>query len=154
MIEGMPSGAFARNIARNIRAARVRNELEQRNVVARMRAMGFGNWHRQTLSKIETGERRLLADELLALAYALDTSIEMLVTPAADAKGYIQFGEGAVHVQHAAARVRGVNDRAIQWDGDKPLFMVNLAGFGEEAERLGASPDAEDEAAEPAGETG
>jgi hypothetical protein len=97
-----------------------------------MNALGFENWHRQTLSKLERGDRRLQADELLALAYALDTSIEILLKPAADARGYIQLGAGPVHMQHAAARVRGVSDGAIRWDGNKPDFMVTHAGMSDE----------------------
>ena len=108
-----------------------------------MNALGFENWHRQTLSKLERGDRRLQADELLALAYALDTSIEILLKPAADARGYIQLGAGPVHMQHAAARVRGVSDGAIRWDGNKPDFMVTHAGMSDE-------PGAEDYFADPA----
>src|SRR5689334_22593535 len=99
---------------RNLRAVRVRKKLEQRDLVERMRLLGFENWHRQTLSRIEQGHRNLLAAELLGLAYALETSIEVLLAPAVDERGYIALGDGAVHVQHAAARVRGVSDGAIR----------------------------------------
>jgi transcriptional regulator with XRE-family HTH domain len=141
---GVADASYAVLIARNLHAVRVRRGLEQRDLVERMRQLGFGNWHRQTLSRIEQGQRNLLAQELLSLAYALDTSIDVLLAPAADERGFIALGDGAVHVQHAAARVRGVNDDAIRWDGNKAVFMTRLGGFGEEAERLGAGSDTED----------
>ncbi len=46
-------------------------------------------------------------------------------------------------MQHAAARVRGVSDGAIRWDGNKPDFMVTHAGMSDE-------PGAEDYFADPA----
>jgi transcriptional regulator with XRE-family HTH domain len=125
--------SYAAVIVRNIRALRARKNLDQADVVERMRGLGFTNWHRQTLSRVEQGNRKLLAEELLALAYALDTSMEAMLAPAADERGYIKLGGGAVHMEHAAARVRGVADGAIRWNGDAPVFMVNMAGMSGEA---------------------
>jgi transcriptional regulator with XRE-family HTH domain len=155
---GMADASYASVIVRNIRAVRARKNLDQGRVVARMRELGFTNWHRQTLGKVERGERRLFAEEMLGLAYALDTSIEALMAPATDERGYIKLGGGAVHMQHAAARVRGVSDGAIQWNGDTPVFMTKVGGFGEAAERLGAPPDtgepAEEDLPGPSAEAG
>jgi transcriptional regulator with XRE-family HTH domain len=137
------STSYADVIVRNLRAVRVRKKLEQRDLVERMRQLGFPNWHRQTLSRIEQGQRNLLAAELLGLAYALETSIDVLLAPAADERGYIELGDGAVHMRHAAARVRGVSDGAIRWDGNTPDFMVDHAGMSSE-------PAAEDYFADPA----
>ena len=109
-------------VMRNLRAVRVRKGLEQRDLVERMRQLGFPNWHPQTLSRIEQGHRNLLVGELLALIYAVETSIEVLLAPAADESGCIQLGDGTVAMADAAARVRGVNDGAIRWDGNTPLF--------------------------------
>lgn len=135
IIAAMADASYSDVIARNIGAVRARRRLDQGRVVARMKALGFPNWHRPTLGKVERGERRLFAEELLALAYALDTSIEALMAPATDEHGYIRLGDGAVHMEHAAARVRGVSDGAIRWDADKPIFMVDAASFmGEAAE--------------------
>jgi hypothetical protein len=127
----MADRAYGDLIPGNVAAVRARRGLDLRNVEARMRALGFEKWHRGIMGKIERGERRLLAEELLGLAYALETSIEVLITPAADERGYIQFGDGAVHMMHAAARVRGVSDGAIRWEGDKPVFMVDMAGMSD-----------------------
>ena len=141
----MADTSYGDVIARNARAVRARRQLDLRNVEARMRALGYEKWHRGILGKIERGERRLLAEELLGLAYALDTSVEALMVPAVDERGYIKLGDGPVHMRHAAARVQGVSDGAIWWDGDTPVFMVKTAGYGEEAEKLGASPDTEED---------
>jgi hypothetical protein len=122
----MADAGYGDVIARNAAAVRARKKLGLRNVEARMRALGYEKWHRGIMGKIERGERRLLAEELLALAYALDTSIEALIAPALDERGYIRLGGGAVHMEHAAARVRGVGDGAIRWDDDKPVYMVDV----------------------------
>ena len=127
----MAATSYAEVIVRNLRALRARRKLDQSNVVERMRALGFTNWHRQTLSRVEQGQRKLLAEELIGLAYALDTSMEALLAPATDERGYIRLGSGAVHMEHAAARVRGVADGAIRWKDDQPVFMVNAAEWHE-----------------------
>lgn len=139
----MADASYGDVIARNAAAVRARRKLDLRNVEARMRALGFPKWHRGIMGKIERGERRLQAEELLALAYVLETSVEALLTPAADERGYIRLGEGAVHMVHAAARIRSVSDDAIHWNGDDPVFMVELAGMRDE-------PAAEDYFADPA----
>lgn len=77
----MAASEYADLIARNIRAERARRHLEQRDVVERMRALGFSNWHRQTLGKVERGERRLFADELFALSLALEVDLQTLLLP-------------------------------------------------------------------------
>lgn len=55
-------------IVSNIRAERARSGMRQEDVVTAMHALGYTTWHRQTLGKIERGERRVLADELFSLA--------------------------------------------------------------------------------------
>ena len=127
---GVASTSYAKVIVSNLRAVRNRKDLEQRDLVERMRQLGFTNWHRQTLSRIEQGQRKLLAEELLGLAYALDTSIEVLLSPAADEPGYISLGDGSVAPADAAARVRGVTDGAICWEGNTPVFTRAYAHAG------------------------
>ena len=46
-----------------------------------MRALGYTYWTRQTMSKVERGDRRVLAEEIPGLAYALMTSISALMAP-------------------------------------------------------------------------
>ena len=127
---GVAATSYAKVIVRNLRAVRTRRDLEQRDLVERMRQLGFLNWHRQTLSRIEQGQRKLLAEELLGLAYALETSIELLLAPAADEAGHISLGDGSVAAADAAARVRGVTDGAIRWEGNTPVFTRAYAPAG------------------------
>ena len=73
-----PDSASVPDIAReaiidNVRAYRARRRLDQADVVMAMRALGYTNWHRQTMSKVERGERRLLAEEIIGLARVLAT---------------------------------------------------------------------------------
>jgi hypothetical protein len=73
-----PDSASVPDIAReaiidNVRAYRARRRLDQADVVMAMRALGYTNWHRQTMSEVERGERRLLAEEIIGLARVLAT---------------------------------------------------------------------------------
>lgn len=65
-------------IAANIRAERARAGIGQADVVERMRNLGYTNWHRQTMGKVEQGERRVLAEEILGLAVCLGTTVPKL----------------------------------------------------------------------------
>ena len=84
MVTGEPSASPRERIrdelAANIRAARARKRLQQSDVVAGMRALGFSEWHRQTVSRVERGERRVLAEEICALATVLETSVAALMS--------------------------------------------------------------------------
>ncbi len=77
----MASVSYADVIARNIIAARSRARLDQADVAARMKELGFRNWYAQTAGKTEKGERRLLAHEIAGLAFALETSVARLMAP-------------------------------------------------------------------------
>jgi len=68
-------------LAANLRAARARVGLDQAVVVERMRALGFASWHRQTMGKVERGERRLMAEEVIALTHVLETTLYGLMSP-------------------------------------------------------------------------
>ena len=59
-----------------------------------MRALGYDTWHRQTMGKIERAERRITAEEVLGLAYALETSIAALMAPE-DGDQVVDFPSGA-----------------------------------------------------------
>ena len=60
-------------IAANLRAYRARRNFGQDHVVQEMRALGFRHWRRQTLSRVEKCERRVLAEEIIGLAKVLET---------------------------------------------------------------------------------
>ena len=83
MVTGEPSASPRERIrdelAANIRAARARKRLQQSDVVTGMHALGFTEWHRQTVSRVERGERRVLAEEICALATVLETSVAALM---------------------------------------------------------------------------
>jgi|SRR5271166_6071947 len=113
-------------LAANIRAARARARLEQAQVVDRMRSLGFATWHRQTLGKIERGDRRLLAGELVALAWALQTNLFALLKPAEEDQ-VVEFPSGgAIGVASIGRSIGGLGDEAVTWPegDDKPVFTV------------------------------
>jgi transcriptional regulator with XRE-family HTH domain len=114
-------------LARNIRAARSRLDIGQDNVAARMRALGYDAWIRQTVSSTERGRRRPTAEEIFALAYVLHTSIQALMAPTADDK-VIDLPSGAALDAGSVYRsTTGMNDGGILWDGDEPNFDAENA---------------------------
>lgn len=62
------------DLAGNLRAARARAQIDQENLAAAMRSLGFGAWKRQTVGQCEQGSRRILAVEIYGLAMALRTT--------------------------------------------------------------------------------
>lgn len=130
---GVATASYADVIVRNVRAERARRGLEQRDLVERMRALGLANWHRQTLSRVERGERRLLAEEVMALAIALETTVSELMVPHDD-DAQIVFPSG---VKVAGMRLLS-NDRSVTWDEKnapvvsppRPLDNARLAAEG------------------------
>jgi 8-oxo-dGTP diphosphatase len=116
---------YAKLLAANIRATRVRRNLSQATVYGRMQALGFTAWHRQTISSVERGDRRVTADELIGLALALEVSIPALTAADADHDTIVELPNGmrlgAVSVERLA---RGVNDHAVQWPDDGVAPMV------------------------------
>ena len=121
---GMAS-TYGAVLAANVRATRVRKDLDQGTVVERMRALGFTNWYRQTISRIERGDRRLAAEEILGLAYALGTNIPTLMGAPDDET--IELSTGQVRGADVASLASGRNNGAVRWDGDKPLFGAGVS---------------------------
>jgi len=111
-------------VVANVRAIRARRKLDQAEIVRRMRALGFTTWHRQTMGKIERGERGLLGPgEVLGLAAALETSIWALMAPGED--GEVKFPSGdRISARSVALSVLAYNDRSVTWDGDQPEFSA------------------------------
>ena len=95
------------------------------------------------MGKVERAERRLTAEEIYGLAWALETSVGALMKPTDDDK-HVEFPSGAslaaVSVQRSVA---GGNDGGVRWSGDEPVFpgpaMTHaesrtwLEGLGEDA---------------------
>jgi transcriptional regulator with XRE-family HTH domain len=114
--------SYAAVIVQNLRAVRVRKGLEQRDLVERMRDLGFTNWHRQTLSRIEQGHRNLLPGELLGLVVALETSWGNLLFPAAGEMRIVGLPNGhpvILPLQHEMPE--GLAE-PVWWDGNEAKF--------------------------------
>jgi 8-oxo-dGTP pyrophosphatase MutT (NUDIX family)/transcriptional regulator with XRE-family HTH domain len=95
-----------------------------------MNALGFPEWRRQTVARVEQGNRRPTAEEIFALSYALETSVTRLMSPNEE-DHWVTFPNGhIVHAQHGMARMRGTADGAIRWEGNTPVFMAEQAHFG------------------------
>lgn len=103
-------------LARNVRAARSRLGVSQEMLASRMRSLGYTAWLRQTVANVEKARRRVMAEEIFGLAYALETSIAVLMCPTSD-DGLVSFPDGtAVSFLSVKRSADGLNDGAIQWD--------------------------------------
>jgi len=114
--------AYDEVLSRNCRAARSRLGLGQERLAARMRALGYTAWLRQTVSKTEKGERRLSAAEIVGLALALETSMRELMAPTAADKT-VDLQGGAIDFRIVVELIKGDNVGAVQWEGDVPKFL-------------------------------
>jgi hypothetical protein len=85
-----------------------------------MRALGF-DWQRQTVAGVEKGTRRVMAEEVLGLALALETTVTLLLSPA-DPDVVVALPSGAELPAVSLVRLTGhgvsraFNDRTITWD--------------------------------------
>jgi len=113
---------YAEVLTRNIRAARSRTGLDQADVVERMRALGYGTWHRQTMGKVERTERRVTTEEILGLSLALETSIVALLAPSPDDKSIELPGGQPIEILSVQRLINGFNDNAVGWKGNTPVF--------------------------------
>ena len=95
----------------NIRAQRARLGLTQASVSKRMNQLGF-TWYPQTVGLVERDQRPLYADELLALALALETVPAILYEPTSDVSAVL-FGEKRIPAQ----RLKIIDD-SVSWEGD------------------------------------
>jgi transcriptional regulator with XRE-family HTH domain len=91
-------------LAGNIGAAMGRRRLSQTDLAERMRQFGYSKWSRQTVAETLAGNRRLLAEELLAVAACLETTVQQLMSPQAW-DGPVEFPSG---VFLAAGQVRSL----------------------------------------------
>jgi transcriptional regulator with XRE-family HTH domain len=119
----MAPTTYADVLARNIRAARNRIDIGQDSMAARMRALGYTAWIRQTASSTERGRRRPTAEEIFGLACALETTIANLMAPK-DEDTVVEFPSGQpISVVFARMSAAGkIIHGAIRWDGDNPLI--------------------------------
>lgn len=108
-------------IGREISAARGYLQLSQTSVAARMQALGF-DWHQQTVASVEKGKRRVGAEELVFLAYALETTVAALEKPADDGLVIAVPSGACIAVASVQRSVAGIRDDAIRWKGNDPVF--------------------------------
>jgi transcriptional regulator with XRE-family HTH domain len=127
----MAPASYSDAVLENIRATRARKKLDQAVVSERMRKLGYKSWHRQTLGKVERGERRLAASELLGLAVALETNIPLLLSGPPD--DGVELGDkGPIDGRDVTALASGRNNGAVRWDDNNdPIFSKGVnAWFG------------------------
>ena len=111
-------------LGRNVAAARGRARLSQSAAADRMRALGHAQWQQQVVANVERGGRRLLATEVMALAWALETSITNLMRPTED-DDLVRLPCGAViSARSVALLTHAHNDHAVSWDGAEPRFSA------------------------------
>ncbi|HUK72225.1 MAG TPA: helix-turn-helix transcriptional regulator [Streptosporangiaceae bacterium] len=120
----MASTTFAAVLAKNLRAARARAGISQQVFAARMRALGYDQWLYQTVGNIERGKRRISADELLGCAVAAETTLHALLSPSSDDLIVELPGGGVLPVASVQRSARGINDAAVRWDNDRPIFTT------------------------------
>lgn len=109
-------------LARNLRAARSRLDISQQSLAARMRALGYEAWLHQTVGNVEKGKRRVTAEEILGLSYALETSVAALMMPTEDDRS-VAFPAGqSVKVTSVRYSVIGYTDKSVRWADDLPEF--------------------------------
>jgi transcriptional regulator with XRE-family HTH domain len=128
------STAYRALLARNVRATRAAREIGQQELAARMRALGFTAWLHQTVHAVERGKRRLVAEELLALALALETTVNNLQLPDPDDEpvalpsGDEMAAASVVRVILSGGMSHGI--RPVTWEDDKPVFHPELRTRG------------------------
>lgn len=118
-MEDVPT--YDKLVADNITAARARRRLSQKELAARMGALGF-EWRQQIVAVVETGRRRVTVAEILGLAFALETSIGVLLEPVDDVSRIALPSGRNIDAGSAAWSVRHFNDGTIEWKGDVPEF--------------------------------
>jgi transcriptional regulator with XRE-family HTH domain len=125
---GMAPVPYGVVLARRIRSARRDRELSQESVAARMRALGFDWWTRQTVGSTEKPTRRVTAAEVVGLALILDVAVPILLRAEPIDEG-VAFPTGALEVESVNRLVMGKNDGSVTWEGDIPKFSRGSAGW-------------------------
>lgn len=116
-------------IADSIRARRAAARLSQESVAARMRALGFSEWTRQTVGSTEKPTRRVTAAEAIGLSLVFGISLPGLFRPDGEPGDAVQFPGGAVAVKSLERLVGGLNDGSVTWEKDKPVFKPGKAAW-------------------------
>lgn len=115
--------SYADVLARNVRGLRSRIGLEQEQLAARMRALGFPAWRRQTVATVERSKRRITAEEILGLSLALGTTPTRLLSPTGDDKAIHLPGSELPDIPGHVMMTIIDGDSAslyVTWDADRP----------------------------------
>lgn len=123
----MPPTLYADVLAKNVRAARSRADLQQEPLAARMRALGYEAWQRQTVANVERGKRRVTAEEILGLAICLETSIVALMAPVNEDKVVDLPSGEQLSVTAVQMLARGLSDIGVTWYDNKPVLNAPAA---------------------------
>jgi transcriptional regulator with XRE-family HTH domain len=152
MVHSLPMApaSYGDAILENIRATRARKKLDQRDVSERMRNLGYTSWHRQTLGKVERGERRLAASEVIGLALALGTNTSVLLGGPPD--DVIELGGIQLSGEEVTSLASGRNSRSIVWKGNVPSRREVVAGWAGDPDMPGELKDALQAAGDPEAE--
>lgn len=126
-------------LARNIRAARNRIDIGQERLAARMKAQGFEAWIRQTVGATERGRRRPTAEEIVGLAFALETTAARLMAPSDDDPEEVELQPGVRAIPSEWIRASVMTTRRvgeIAWQGDNAIRKVPIGSHatGEHAD--------------------
>jgi transcriptional regulator with XRE-family HTH domain len=121
--------AYDEVLARNARAYRSRKGIGQERLAARMRALGYTAFLRQTVSKVEKGERRLSVAEVLGLALCLEVTMRQLLEPQPDDKQVELPNGDSLSERTVRLLVSEVNNHAIYWKDDVPVRRQGWAGW-------------------------
>jgi transcriptional regulator with XRE-family HTH domain len=114
---------YSEILAANIRVARAYLHLSQASVARRMTALGY-RWTRQTVSEVEANDRRVLAEEVFALGFVLQTPVPFLLlsAPESDRRAMLPAGY-VVELPHTIQLAPGASLAASGfWDGDTPAI--------------------------------
>jgi hypothetical protein len=125
---GMAPITFGQALARRIQATRRVKELSQESVAARMRALGFDGWTRQTVGSTEKPTRRVTAAEVVGLALALEVAVPILLR-AEPIDEAVAFPTGQLSIESVNRLVMGKNDGSVSWKDDEPVFSRGTTGW-------------------------
>lgn len=135
--------AYRDALAARLRSVVAGRGLDQGNLAARMKALGY-SWHRQTVSAVFNASRRVTAEEILGLSIALETSISELMAPLTNSarSKFVSLPSGAVVAASEVSSSAGAGMPAgfIRWDGDEPILPATLM-----LDTIGNLPDTTDQ---------
>ena len=140
---------FDEVIRQAIRRARVDRGLEQAQLAHRMRSLHHA-WHPQTVSGVETGKRRVGAEELLPLSLCLEVPMSYLLRPQSglNAPQTVALTQDVVMPAQLVDRSAGDGryEQWIRWTAENEPIWPSAEDRAELEARLTTAREARDEA--------